>query len=510
MGEEYCKVIIIDDEFIMRQGMKHMLDWEKEGFQIVGEAANGQEGLELMKKVKPDIVIVDIVMPVMDGIEFSSIVQQKYPMTQVIIMSSFDRFEYVKTALMNGVADYVLKSTLNPEMLLKTLEKVVKKAPGLHITKREGQESPSAQIERMLFGGQEHLDEYSLIKIFPHGLFRIVGINLNLICSGRKDRMMWAEEKIVTFFESKTEYVSIPVFMEEEILCLILNYRMKDGEKVMADIAVCAEKIAEVQDETFFVASSEFSSLHKIKQHYQKEIAPYLNQRFYYPEQHLLRAEAEIGIEKEERFAFEKYTNYMIHGEFDTALAMYIEYIHYMCRIHTDENKMKNLTKNLLYNYLIEAENRGVSCKELKTRYFQILDRAWDVDIFLARIDMLEKELVKMNAEELHTEDEKTMPIKRYINEHYAEGLSLTTLAEKFGFSYHYLSFFFNSTSKEGFKEYLNKVRIEKACELLTDSNNSISEISSMTGYSDHTYFCKIFKRTTGETPTHFRRAHRA
>ena len=68
---EYCKVVIIDDEFIMRQGMKHMLDWEKEGFQIVGEASNGQEGLEVIEKTKPNIVLTDIVMPVLDGIEFS-------------------------------------------------------------------------------------------------------------------------------------------------------------------------------------------------------------------------------------------------------------------------------------------------------------------------------------------------------------------------------------------------------------------------------------------------------
>lgn len=76
---EYCKVVIIDDEFIMRQGMKHMLDWEKEGFQIVGEASNGQEGLEVIEKTKPNIVLTDIVMPVLDGIEFSEILNKRFP-----------------------------------------------------------------------------------------------------------------------------------------------------------------------------------------------------------------------------------------------------------------------------------------------------------------------------------------------------------------------------------------------------------------------------------------------
>ena len=104
--EDYCKVLIIDDEFIMRQGMKHMLEWEKEGFQIVGEATNGQEGLDLIEKLEPDIVLADIVMPVLDGIEFSQILKQKYPGIQLIILSSYDKFEYVKSTLLNGASDY--------------------------------------------------------------------------------------------------------------------------------------------------------------------------------------------------------------------------------------------------------------------------------------------------------------------------------------------------------------------------------------------------------------------
>ena len=87
---EYCKVVIIDDEFIMRQGMKHMLDWEKEGFQIVGEASNGQEGLEVIEKTKPNIVLTDIVMPVLDGIEFSEILNKRFPEMQLVILSSYD------------------------------------------------------------------------------------------------------------------------------------------------------------------------------------------------------------------------------------------------------------------------------------------------------------------------------------------------------------------------------------------------------------------------------------
>lgn len=91
--EEYCRVLIIDDELIMRQGIKHMVDWEKEGFRIVGEASDGKEGLVLVEKYKPHIVLADILMPVMDGLEFAVRLQEEHPEILLIMLSSYDKFE---------------------------------------------------------------------------------------------------------------------------------------------------------------------------------------------------------------------------------------------------------------------------------------------------------------------------------------------------------------------------------------------------------------------------------
>ena len=105
----YCKVLIIDDEYIMRQGIRHMIEWEKEGYVLVGEAADGEEGLALIEEYQPDIVLADIVMPVLDGMEFSMILKKRFPKIRLIILSSYDNFEYVKKTLLNGACDYILK-----------------------------------------------------------------------------------------------------------------------------------------------------------------------------------------------------------------------------------------------------------------------------------------------------------------------------------------------------------------------------------------------------------------
>ena len=188
---EYCKVVIVDDEFIMRQGMKHMLDWEKEGYPIVGEATNGKEGLELIEAVRPDIVLADIVMPVLDGIEFSKILKARFPQVQLVILSSYDKFEYVKETLLNGAADYILKPALNPDILLKTLNKVAERIPGMQIRKTQ-HTSSSAQIEKFLLGFVPRLDEALFAEIFPHTLYRVTGMDLGAVCGGDKAQMAQA------------------------------------------------------------------------------------------------------------------------------------------------------------------------------------------------------------------------------------------------------------------------------------------------------------------------------
>lgn len=95
--------------------------------------------------------------------------------------------------------------------------------------------------------------------------------------------------------------------------------------------------------------------------------------------------------------------------------------------------------------------------------------------------------------------------IKDYINEHYNEKPDLTDIAQEFGFNYHYISSYFNQHISEGFSGYLNTVRIEKSCDLLAETKMSISDISAAVGYSDHGYFCRIFRKLMGQTPSQYR-----
>lgn len=115
------KVLIVDDEAVVRIGLKSMIDWKTNGFDLVGEAPNGEKALELIESQQPDIVLTDIKMPAMDGLELISYPFAPELRPQFIVLSSYDDFQFVKGALKAGAKDYLLKLEMTPDKLLEVL-----------------------------------------------------------------------------------------------------------------------------------------------------------------------------------------------------------------------------------------------------------------------------------------------------------------------------------------------------------------------------------------------------
>lgn len=505
--KKYCKIIIIDDEFIIRQGIKYMLDWEKEGFQIVGEAKDGKEGLELIESVKPDIVLLDMVMPILDGMGFSKIVQERYPDVQFIILSGHDKFEYVKTVLLNGAVDYILKPTMNPKDLLQALHKAVKKIPGMQLEKSD-EISVETQLEKMILGYQKQLENTKDAEMFPYGNFTLLGINLRQMCENKKESMASVEELIKEYFTKDGTYRAVAVLMKHDILCYVFNYRLKEEEDLEHDIVACMNRISQIKPKAFAVRSPMFTNLEDIKTYYDETIVPQLGLKFYYAKCSYIHSQ-QLSKEKQERFAFEKFSDYLRMGQLQMALDMFLCYVQEMCAKKVDEFRVKNVAKNLLYNFFIDAERQGITDAEFQEKVLNEIDASEDVEAFLQTMERLRDYMHHLWNSEEGLQTKKIGEMRSYISNHYNENLSLAMLADKFGFSYHYLSYYFNKQAKEGFSEYLNKIRIQKACELLKEETYTISQISGEIGYSDHAYFCRVFKKMVGETPSNYRKNQR-
>ena len=119
----YYRILLVDDEEEVRKGILRKMDWEKLGFQVAGDAENGEEALEKIEQLKPDVVMTDIRMPYMDGLTLTARIRQKYPSMKVLIFSGYDDFEYAQQAIKLNVAEYILKP-VNVEELTEILNRV--------------------------------------------------------------------------------------------------------------------------------------------------------------------------------------------------------------------------------------------------------------------------------------------------------------------------------------------------------------------------------------------------
>lgn len=503
------RVLIVDDEYIMRQGLKYMINWEQEGCEIVGEATNGKEALKMIEALQPHIIICDIVMPLLDGVDFSEAVHQMYPQIQTIILSGYDNFEYVKRTLMSGVVDYILKPALNPEELKRILRKAAKRIPGYVLEKEENAVSYKRIMERFLLGHDKELAVDDFSEIFSEPYFRIYAINIKKENDSGIDMSDILYQKIQRETEKISEVQKLTVMLREELVCVIFCYRGSQNKSVLALIRNLNEQLELLCSGIMGVCSRQFDNLLQILSIYQQEIVKYTDKAFYYQNQKLLMAEEQ----KEEffsmtggKFDFYRYNQLLLGKQYTEAIKLLIQYNEAALRAQTDVYRLKNQIKNMLYHYIDFLQVEEEEKENCRYRYFKKINQAAYLGEYKECISRMAEELQEISGNEKKQNDDRIQQILAYIEKNYREDLKLEDLSDEFNFNYHYLSAYFNQQMKEGFNDYLNRLRVEKACELLKQSNIPISQVSSEVGYSEHSYFCRVFKKITGKTPSSYRR----
>ena len=160
--DRYLSVLIVDDETIIRRGKRKLLDWEKLGFQVAGEAINGFDALEFLQKHQTDVILTDIKMPLMDGIALSKEISAKYPSSEIIIVTGYDEFSYAKEAVRAGVFDFLLKP-VDPEELTGSLSRARQKilSRGINYPFKE-----EAEIKKAILDNDSEAAKTALNTVF--------------------------------------------------------------------------------------------------------------------------------------------------------------------------------------------------------------------------------------------------------------------------------------------------------------------------------------------------------
>lgn len=504
------RVLIVDDEYIMRQGLKYMIDWEQEGYEIVGEATNGNEALKLIDALQPHIIICDIVMPLMDGVDFSEVLHKMYPQIQIIILSGYDNFEYVKRTLMNGAADYILKPALNQDELIRILHKVSERIPGYKLQSNRGSISYERIIERYLLGHDKELNLEELSHCFTLPYFRIYAVNIKITNENGWDMSDILYKKVERELLGFENVQKVRVMLREEMLCIIFCYELSAQKSLLQMVEKMNGQLAVLCDRILGVYSRSFARLDELYEVYQKDIMKNVDKAFYYQGTNFLAVDGtreRSGNTETVKFDFFRYNQLLSGKQYGEALYLLQKYNDAALDVQMDVYGLKNQIKNMIYHYMDFLQLSDEEKDNYRYECFKKINQAAYEGDYRQTMETVLNGLREMSGRSAGSNDERIEKMLQYISRNYQEDLKLEDLAEEFNFNYHYLSAYFNQQMKEGFSDYLNRLRIEKACRLLEESDLSISQVSSEVGYSEHSYFCRVFKRVTGKTPSLWRRS---
>lgn len=533
------KVVIIDDEALVRVGLKSMVNWEELGFEIIGEAANGQQGLELIIKSKPEIVITDIKMPVMDGLEMMRLVLKGDYHPQFIILSSYDEFSLVKQAMKLGAEEYLIKLDLEPEILTNSLaaarEKILAERgkfnheerfeKGLReniLMLREG--FFKRIINRPVQDRNEAAEQAAYLGIelnegvLACALLRIN--NLTILDKYDPDEIRSLESSVLntineivsdifngyTFSWNLGEFVII--FSGESGLDFDL-YRGKAG--------AMAERLIKMLKQYFNISVSIGISI--LHQGYAELAKAYFEsyraiQHCFYSGSESIFFFAEIPKEigAQERINI---------PELKTTLPKAIELsdleaIRTVFRSVVLTLEEPNLSRGQAYDLCFQiAYLIGEAVGFNETASKEIIGNNNSLHDSILQLNTLPEIITWLTGLEqslycflTKNEEQKNHRLvakaKKYIMEHYKGDISLNEVANTLSISPGYLSTIFKQYTGICFIDYVTETKIDQAKKLLRESDYKVYEISEMLGFNNAYYFSKVFKKVTGMTPSEF------
>jgi len=294
------KIFLVEDESIIREGLRDSVSWEQCGYTFVGEAADGEMALPLIRKTRPDVIITDIKMPFMDGLELSQIVTAELPSTKIVIISGYDDFEYARKAIEIGVTQYLLKpvaKTAMQKVLTELKEKIeAEREQSNYLKKFQSEYHEYEQLSRRRFF--EKIFDRKLALKDAYEEAGKLGIDLKASCYNIalvycKD----GEEEIIRYFARFSEYILIK--WNINVFCILI---MADADKIDSISKRCEQNIiriceADPGNEWNFSIGRYVERLSLIADCYD-EVNRIFSYRFLIPDEHVITEES-IHIAKE-------------------------------------------------------------------------------------------------------------------------------------------------------------------------------------------------------------------
>ena len=542
------KIFLAEDEVIVRETIKRMIPWEELGFELVGEAADGEMALPLLIRQKPDLLITDIKMPFMDGLTLAKLAKKELPELKIVILSGYDDFNYAKQAINIGVEDYLLKPITKNALIERLSEirsryehgKTQKEYYEKFQREMQAYEKNSSRdfFEALVRGSMDMMEVYKKAEKLGVDIVAeaynilIFTMNSEEDFSGQKEGYSeWEAESLEMLEEFFSGHPSAMLFRSNIFSYGVLLKGQKESIKEITK--ECVGKIQgilkrkESKREWFLAVGQPVERLSQIKKSYHTASRAF-SQRYLYVENILYYDEMELMEHRS--------------GQADTNDNAYLKNVDVNALNPAIlqkflSNGLQEETENFVKDYFYAIGQEPM--ESLVFRNYVILNVRFSVLSFLKSLGCDTEEMEPENTEEILAESGKNIEsaityakkmisqaitirdqnsgnknrsiLKTavdFIDEHYMdEDISLNTAANVANVSSNHFSALFSQNMGQTFIEYLTTLRMNKAKELLRCTGMRSSEIAGEVGYKDAHYFSYLFKKTQGMTPSEYRKA---
>lgn len=537
------KVFLVEDEIVMREGIKNNISWKEEGFDFVGEASDGELAYPMIRKLCPDIIITDIKMPFMDGLEFSRLVKKEFPDTSIIILSGYDEFEYAKEAIRIGVTEYLVKPVSSAKLL-----EVVKEI-GSRIEKENEKRKYLEQFQKEMKEMEIHEKEKFLHEILagriPMAELLEKGRKLNIhLAAGaynvvlfmmrrREDtdqaysRELAAAWDTVMELSEKTENIYMFNRGIDGVEFLLLEENEKQLKEKRKGFLKELEDIVSGYDELQYFGGigNVVHRLREIQESHENASKAFsyrylLSYNRIISEENMEEIRTGAGGEDAEldlkELDFGKIDRRIIKNFFTKGLLE--EVPHFVEDYFTSLGNSnvgsllfrQYITSDMYFGTVAFVEELGYDADNI----IRVFGDFKSISEVLTSVEKTKEYLKKIFREAIRMRDQISVKkygslidnAKAYIEQNYdSEDISLNSVATHVNISPSHFSSIFSQEEGQTFIEYLTALRMNKAKELLMCSSLKSSEIGYAVGYKDPHYFSYLFKKTQSCTPKEYR-----
>lgn len=496
-------ILIADDEKYVRQDIVNSVNWCDYGFYIIGEAGNGEEALQKIKEWHPDILITDIRMPFINGLDLIAEAVKLQPSLRTVIISGYEDFNYAQQAIRLHVVSYLTKP-IDEDSVIRLLMELNQMLNEESVKCPPPQNYPSAFHKSPEISNNSPIQYFHLFCYipFPHS-GRTLEYTNNLAASWELHMNEFVREN----------FIDHPCQISADVISVrILLYTIQSSfiDKSIQEM-ISAFLMDEIQNCFCFlptIALTPVSNNFENKTTLQTSCLQFLNTRLLYENNIIWYTPSQ---KQDEKFVLhitqtiEQFRTAVIERNQEDAQ-------HYLCEL-MDSGNTSIYTPELLEYVIYEIANLlrrlslvypdNITPEIYKEVYFDYYLMGFS-NILELKIDLLKRVKVIFSSIQKIKNSDIIAMIKKYVQKNYDQDISLSVIASEFFFNPSYLSYLFKQKTGGNLSSYIEEIRVKESLKLLDKGNYTICEISRMVGYNDPNYFTRIFKRHTGFTPNYY------